>query len=73
MADDPERLLQRYGYGDPRWLEPGDLTDSKLHPPAVNEFALPPRAPAEVRNDSTRPDAYVDKNVRVRRVERVAC
>lgn len=64
MADDPERLLQRYGYGDPRWLEPGDLTDSKLHPPAVNEFALPPKAPAEVRNDSTRPDAYVDKNVR---------
>jgi hypothetical protein len=64
MADDPERLLQRYGYGDPRWLEPGDLTDSKLHPPAVNEFALPPKASAEVRNDSTRPDAYVDKNVR---------
>lgn len=64
MADDPERLLQKYGYGDPRWLEPGDLADNKLHPPAVNQFALPPKAPAEVRNDSTRPDAYVDKNIR---------
>lgn len=64
MAD-PDDILKRYGPADPRWLTPEDLADRKLHPASVNQFALPPKESRHVvTNDSTRPDAYVDKNVR---------
>lgn len=53
MAD-PKELLERYGYGDARWLTPDDL--KRPVDPDWNRFALPPREPtAELRN-THRPD-----------------
>lgn len=65
MSDDAEDVFRKFGYGDPRWMAtPDDLRDPALHPSAVNQFKLPPAPRPEIRNDNSRPDAYVDAGVR---------
>lgn len=55
---DPKELLERYGYGDARWLTPDDL--KRPVDPNWNRFALPPREPAaELRNPPPRPGDYM--------------